>query len=64
MDLYEELRRILPGLERRVVFMTGGAFTPRAREFLEQVPNPRIDKPFDLRQVRALLRDTSSAGGS
>jgi PAS domain S-box-containing protein len=63
MDLYEELRRSQPGLERRLVFMTGGAFTPRAREFLEQVPNPRIDKPFDLRHVRALLRDTSWAGG-
>jgi len=28
--------------------MTGGAFTSRAREFLEQVANPPVvDKPFN-----------------
>lgn len=36
-----------PGLERRMVFMTGGAFTPCASEFLARVPNLRLDKPFD-----------------
>ena len=37
MDLYAEVARRHPGLERRFIFMTGGAFTPRATEFLAQV---------------------------
>ena len=35
--------------------MTGGAFTPKARQFLSSVPNERIDKPFSLQQVNKLI---------
>jgi hypothetical protein len=34
------------------VFMTGGAFTPAAREYLDAVPNIRLEKPFDARGLR------------
>jgi CheY-like chemotaxis protein/two-component sensor histidine kinase len=61
MDLYRELREQRPGLERRLVFMTGGAFTPRASDFLASVPNARIEKPFDLKQVRRLVREIERA---
>ena len=43
-------------LAERVVFITGGAFTPEARRFLDTVPNQRLEKPFDAQQVRALVR--------
>jgi flagellar L-ring protein precursor FlgH len=33
MDLYDELRRTRPALAARVVFMTGGTFTPRTRVY-------------------------------
>jgi CheY-like chemotaxis protein len=57
MALFEQACALLPGLEARFVFMTGGAFTPQAREFLATVPNPRLTKPFDLERVRVLLRE-------
>jgi two-component system, NtrC family, sensor kinase len=57
MDVYDWLRRERPGTERRLVFMTGGTFTPRAQEFLGQVPNHRIEKPFDLDLVREFVCD-------
>jgi hypothetical protein len=38
-----------------MVFITGGAFTPAANEFLERVPNERLDKPFEPAAVRALV---------
>jgi PAS domain S-box-containing protein len=60
MDLYRELQNELPGVQERMVFMTGGAFTPRAAEFLASVPNERLEKPFDLNQVRKLVRSLSS----
>lgn len=55
MDVHERLERERPGLEQRVVYMTGGAFTPRARAFLERVPNPRLEKPFSLQDLDAAL---------
>jgi two-component system, NtrC family, sensor kinase len=57
MDLYDELRQKCPGLEERMVFMTGGAFTERAAQFLAIVPNQKMSKPFDLTELeRVLLR--------
>jgi CheY-like chemotaxis protein len=55
MDLYAELNRSTPDQAQRVVFMTGGAFTPRALSFLQEVSNPKLSKPLDLRQLRALV---------
>jgi signal transduction histidine kinase/CheY-like chemotaxis protein len=56
MDLYEQLSRQTPALADRIIFMTGGTFTSRAREFLAKVGNPALDKPFDLSTLSALLR--------
>ncbi len=55
MDLYMELCRTAPDQAQRIVFMTGGAFTPRALSFLQEVPNPKLSKPLDLRQLRTLV---------
>ena len=51
MDLYAEVVRVAPKLVGRLVFMTGGAFTPRARAFLESVSNPCLEKPLDTSQA-------------
>ncbi len=59
MDLYAELERIAPDQAGRMVFVSGGAFTPRAREFLERVPNARVEKPIDFQNLRLLLRNLS-----
>jgi CheY-like chemotaxis protein len=55
IELYEELRRRRPELAERVIFITGGAFTDAARDFLERVPNARLDKPFDVAALRAMV---------
>jgi PAS domain S-box-containing protein len=55
MDLYAEIARRRPGVERRFVFMTGGAFTPRASEFLAQIKNRRLEKPFETAALKAAV---------
>ena len=37
--------------------MTGGAFTPKERAFFERAPNTLIEKPFNLRNLRAVVRE-------
>ena len=54
-DVFSEVRRAHPGTERRIVFVTGGAFTSSAREFLDSVPNRRIEKPFSVEVIQSLL---------
>jgi len=62
MDLYQELNRMAPDQAKRVVFMTGGAFTPRALSFLQEVPNLKLSKPLDVRQLRTLVGRSAQEG--
>jgi signal transduction histidine kinase len=55
MEIHAELARAAPEQAARMVFLTGGAFTAGAREFLEAVPNPHLDKPFDIRSLLAAI---------
>jgi signal transduction histidine kinase len=54
--LYEAVRATSADQADRMVFVTGGAFTDRAREFLDRIPNPRLGKPFDVDALLALVR--------
>jgi nitrogen-specific signal transduction histidine kinase/CheY-like chemotaxis protein len=56
MDVYEALRLIDPALLPRVVLMTGGAFTNRARQFLSEVDSPVLEKPFEPGELHAIVR--------
>jgi signal transduction histidine kinase len=56
MDLHAELSRSDPPLAARLVFMTGGAFTPVAREFLDRVSNAHVEKPFEQAKLRGLVQ--------
>jgi two-component system NtrC family sensor kinase len=55
VEFFEDLARRVPQEEKRILFLTGGAFTVKAREFLDQVPNARLEKPFDVLTLRAMV---------
>lgn len=55
MDLHEAIAKIDPDQVTKMVFMTGGAFTGRAREFVDRSATPTIEKPFDKAALLSLL---------
>jgi signal transduction histidine kinase/ActR/RegA family two-component response regulator len=55
MEFHSELLGRAPDQAARIIFLTGGAFTPAARAYLDKAANPTIDKPFDARNLRALV---------
>jgi CheY-like chemotaxis protein len=57
IELYEELKGGRPALASRIVFMTGGAFTKRAAEFLAATENRRVEKPFSLGLIERIVRE-------
>jgi signal transduction histidine kinase/ActR/RegA family two-component response regulator len=61
MEIHRRLALEYPGREKRIVFMTGGAFTAAAREFLDTVGNLKLDKPFDLKAIRILVSERLDA---
>jgi two-component system cell cycle sensor histidine kinase/response regulator CckA len=61
VDLYEAIRTAHPGLEERMVFMTGGALLAKTEDFLSRVKNPLLEKPFDVPLVRRTLEKLVAA---
>jgi signal transduction histidine kinase len=57
MEVYARVSEQRPDTASRFVFMTGGAFTPQAREFLKETPLACLEKPFELRQIRDLVTE-------
>jgi CheY-like chemotaxis protein len=60
IDVFTRASARRPELADRFVFMTGGSFNARTRDFFETSTNPRIDKPFDLAALRDAVRDRIS----
>jgi CheY-like chemotaxis protein len=60
MDLYDAIRRVAPGQIERMVFVSGGAVTTRAREFAATVPNVFMEKPLDVKRLRDIVRSRKS----
>ncbi|HEX4341552.1 MAG TPA: ATP-binding protein [Polyangiaceae bacterium] len=55
VDFYEELARVDHAQLERVVFLTDSAFKVPTRDFLASLPNAQLEKPFDARQLRAVV---------
>ncbi len=56
IDVYDAIRQMDEKQARRIVFMTGGAFTQRALEFLAATENARIEKPLERTTLRSAIR--------
>ncbi|MDQ3031270.1 MAG: PAS domain S-box protein [Myxococcota bacterium] len=56
MDLHRELALVAPAQADRMIFLTGGAFTPGARHFLSEPPKEHLEKPFDAANLRAIVQ--------
>jgi two-component system cell cycle sensor histidine kinase/response regulator CckA len=56
MELHARLVRQAPDQAARMVFVTGGAFTVEAQEFLARVSNARLEKPFALEELLGTIR--------
>jgi CheY-like chemotaxis protein len=46
IDIHRELTRTNPALAQRMIFLTGGSFSPDTDAFLATVTNPCLRKPF------------------
>lgn len=54
-EFHVQLSQFAPEHAQRMIFLTGGAFTPALQAFLATVSNERISKPFDVAKLRASI---------
>lgn len=55
MEFYERMKARGDSSEQKIILMTGGAFTPAVRSWMEALTNPKLEKPFRIRQLKELL---------
>ncbi|NVB82392.1 MAG: response regulator [Kofleriaceae bacterium] len=61
VDVHKQLAAVVPGLERRIVFITGGTFVTDVAELVSATGNRVIQKPFDVEQILAAIAETARA---
>jgi PAS domain S-box-containing protein len=52
IELVEELQRVAPDQARRIIFLSGGAFTAQTRERLDELGMPQLEKPVTAKELR------------
>ena len=57
IDLHAAMQKVAPDLAVKMMFMTGGALSPRALAFLDQHANRSIDKPFKPAVLRQAVQE-------
>ena len=60
-SFYEHVASAWPELTERFIFLSGGAFTDRARSFVAGLPRPVLDKPIDWGRLRWEIARIASA---
>jgi PAS domain S-box-containing protein len=64
MDLHRALAESAPQYLPKIIFMTGGAFTPEAQAFLARVPNQVLDKPIEYDTLLAAIVRAQGTNGA
>jgi PAS domain S-box-containing protein len=62
IELYEQIAKMAPDMQRRVVFITGDTLSARTHRFLEKTRAPYIAKPFDIQELRERVNQMMMEG--
>lgn len=63
IELHLELQRIAPDQAESMIFLTGGVFSEKAQQFLDGIANRWFEKPCNLEQLRAAVRQVVVRSG-
>ncbi|HET9620065.1 MAG TPA: response regulator, partial [Kofleriaceae bacterium] len=63
IELLEQLRELAPDQGRRMIFLSGGAFTAQTRGQLDQLGAPQLEKPVTAKDLRACVRQMIDDAG-
>jgi PAS domain S-box-containing protein len=55
IELFDRLESLAPDQAHRMIFLTGGVFTPQTQARLEAAGNPQLQKPVGAQDLRACV---------
>jgi DNA-binding NtrC family response regulator len=57
VELYKIISHDYPGLENKIIFMTGFAYTDDIIDFLEKIKTPFLAKPFEIETLSLTIKE-------
>jgi len=63
-ELHREILRSTPALAGRILFSTGDVVNPATRKFFAETRSPHITKPFNLTELRRMVRSLLRSPGA
>lgn len=61
--IYEEIRQRWPGVEERLIFVSGLSEFEARQGPLQGLESPMLEKPFQLKELRGLVKKVVAIGG-
>jgi DNA-binding NtrC family response regulator len=59
-DFYKKIAEISPELKERIIFMSGGTYTNDLAEFIADIKNICLEKPFELEKLYGSIEELLS----
>ena len=51
IEFYKIVKERRPDLTNKIIFITGGIFSGEMAELLDKIPNPKLQKPFEMEEI-------------
>jgi CheY-like chemotaxis protein len=64
IELLEALVRLDPMQARRLIFLSGGVFTPETRARLDELGTLQLEKPVGTKDLRRAVMSVAASGGA
>lgn len=62
IGFYDKMRTHFPEIARRIIFLTGDVANQKTAEFLRKTGNPYLQKPFTIKEIKAVLHQFFESG--
>lgn len=60
-DFFALLAEQNSGLEKKIIFITGGLYSEESQMFIDSIDNPVIYKPFELTELNAAMEQITGS---
>ena len=63
VEIYDEIGKTAPSLQKRVMFITGDVTSADTGEFLKRTKAPYVTKPFDIAKLKEEVKRVIAGAG-
>ncbi len=62
-EIYEQIGKVTPSLQERVMFITGDVISADTQAFLKKTKAPYVTKPFDIAKLKEEVKRVIVSAG-